>query len=85
MQTPKIGGILETVVYVNDMEAVHGFYSGMLGLQRMDGGSRLHAYDAGPGETLLVFRRGRRTRTSSHPGGRCRGITACATAISHSR
>ncbi|PVB60920.1 VOC family protein [Labrenzia sp. 011] len=58
MHAPRIDGILETAVYVDDMEAAHAFYSGILGLERMVAGERLHAYDAGPAQTLLVFHRG---------------------------
>ena len=69
MQAPKIGGILETAVYVDDMEAAHGFYADVLGLARMVEGERLFAYDAGPGETLLVFRRGATAQDIETPGG----------------
>ncbi|WP_428644929.1 VOC family protein [Roseibium sp.] len=58
MTRPKIDGILETAVYVNDMEAAHAFYAGVLGLPRMVAGERLYAYDAGPAQVLLVFHRG---------------------------
>ncbi|WP_422376676.1 VOC family protein [Roseibium sp.] len=55
---PKLDGILETAVYVDDMEAAHAFYSETLGLKRMVAGDRLFAYDAGPAQALLVFHRG---------------------------
>lgn len=55
---PKLDGILETAVYVDDMEAAHAFYSDILGLKRMVAGERLFAYDAGPAQALLVFHRG---------------------------
>jgi catechol 2,3-dioxygenase-like lactoylglutathione lyase family enzyme len=58
MHRPVIDGILETAVYVDDMEAAHLFYSDLLGLKRMVAGERLYAYDAGPAQTLLVFHRG---------------------------
>jgi catechol 2,3-dioxygenase-like lactoylglutathione lyase family enzyme len=58
MHRPVIDGILETAVYVDDMEAAHLFYSDTLGLKRMVAGERLFAYDAGPAQTLLVFHRG---------------------------
>ncbi|MXN64117.1 glyoxalase [Stappia sp. GBMRC 2046] len=66
---PPIAGILETAVYVDDMEKAHAFYGGVLGLTRMVEGDRLYAYDAGPGETLLVFRRGRTGDDVETPGG----------------
>lgn len=55
---PKLDGILETAVYVDDMDAAHAFYAGVLGLKRMVAGERLFAYDAGPSQVLLVFHRG---------------------------
>ncbi|WP_417694541.1 VOC family protein [Roseibium sp.] len=66
---PAISGILETAVYVDDMEAAHGFYAGVLGLERMVGGDRLSAYDAGPAQTLLVFLRGATAEDVPTPGG----------------
>ncbi|WP_420332625.1 VOC family protein [Roseibium sp.] len=58
MNRPEIAGVLETAVYVDDMNAAHEFYSHILGLKRMVAGDRLFAYDAGPGQALLVFHRG---------------------------
>ncbi|MES0881706.1 VOC family protein [Roseibium sp. SCP14] len=58
MSRPTIGGVLETAVYVDDMEKAHAFYSEILGLKRMVEGDRLYAYDCGPAQTLLVFHRG---------------------------
>ncbi|MBA5777958.1 VOC family protein [Stappia sp. F7233] len=66
---PPIGGILETSVYVEDLERAHAFYNGVLGLKRMVEGERLFAYDAAPGETLLVFRRGFTAEDIATPGG----------------
>ncbi|WP_299819935.1 VOC family protein [uncultured Roseibium sp.] len=69
MPAPKIDGILETAVYVDDMEAAHTFYSGVLGLERMVAGERLYAYDAGPAQTLLVFHRGHTGEDVETDGG----------------
>ena len=55
---PRIRGILETPVYVDDLGQAHAFYNGVLGLERMLEGDRIHAYNAGPSQTLLVFLRG---------------------------
>lgn len=66
---PPIGGILETAVYVQDLGRAHAFYGGLLGLKRMVEGERLYAYDAAPGETLLVFRRGFTADDQPTPGG----------------
>lgn len=66
---PKIDGILETAVYVDDMDAAHAFYSEILGLKRMVAGDRLYAYDAGPAQTLLVFHRGHTGADVATAGG----------------
>lgn len=66
---PRIDGILETAVYVDDMDAAHAFYQGVLGLPRMVAGERLFAYDAGPAQTLLVFHRGHTGEDVPTPGG----------------
>ncbi|MEE4013374.1 VOC family protein [Roseibium sp. FZY0029] len=66
---PKLDGILETAVYVDDMQAAHSFYSDILGLDRMVAGERLSAYDAGPAQTLLVFHRGHTGEDVETSGG----------------
>jgi len=66
---PKLDGILETSVYVDDMEKAHAFYTGVLGLKRMVSGERLFAYDAGPAQVLLVFYRGHTGEDVETPGG----------------
>ncbi|WP_349357348.1 VOC family protein [Stappia sp.] len=65
---PPLAGILETAVYVDDLARAHAFYHGIVGLERMVAGDRLFAYDAAPGETLLVFLRGA-TRDDVPTGG----------------
>lgn len=66
---PKLDGILETAVYVDDMEAAHEFYSEILGLERMVAGERLYAYNAAPAQALLVFHRGHTGEDVETPGG----------------
>jgi len=66
---PKLDGILETAVYVDDMDAAHDFYSEILGLKRMVAGDRLFAYDAGPAQALLVFHRGHTGEDVATSGG----------------
>lgn len=69
MSRPMIDGILETSVYVDDMDAAHEFYSGILGLKRMVSGDRLFAYDAGPAQALLIFHRGHTGEDVETEGG----------------
>ena len=66
---PPLQGILETAVYVDDLEKAHAFYSGVVGLERMLETDRLYAYDTGPGETLLVFARGQTAEDTVTDGG----------------
>ena len=55
---PKIKGVLETPVYVDDMAEAKAFYAGILGLDVMIESSRICAYDVAPGQVLLTFLRG---------------------------
>jgi catechol 2,3-dioxygenase-like lactoylglutathione lyase family enzyme len=64
---PTIDGILETPLYVDDMERAIGFYERVIGLKPMLRGDRLTAFDAGANGVLLVFRRG--ASTEDMPAG----------------
>lgn len=55
---PKIKAILETPVYVDDLDKAHAFYHGLLGLSRMIKGVRINAYDVAPGQVLIICLRG---------------------------
>jgi len=67
--SPRIEGILETAVYVEDMDEAHAFYGDVLGLNRVIVSPRMMTYEAGPAEVLLVFRRGDTVEDSKTPGG----------------
>ena len=54
----KIVGILETPIYVDDLDVAYAFYNGVLGLHRMIEGDRIHAYDVAPGQVLIACLRG---------------------------
>ncbi|NVK33198.1 MAG: VOC family protein [Rhodobacteraceae bacterium] len=66
---PPIDGILETAVYVDDLEAAHDFYGGVLGFKAMTNGPRLRAYDVAPSQVLLVFKRGDTSEDVPTSGG----------------
>ena len=66
---PPIRGILETAVYVDDLDRAHGFYGGVLGLERVLDTPRMLTYAIAPGQVLLVFRRGMTREDSETPGG----------------
>jgi catechol 2,3-dioxygenase-like lactoylglutathione lyase family enzyme len=65
----KTEGVLETCVYVDDMEQAHAFYHGLLGLDRMLEDGRLSAYDAGDRSVLLIFLRDEAINDIETPGG----------------
>lgn len=56
-RAPQLGGILETAVYVEDLERASAFYARLLGLVPVLKQERLHAFAIAPGETLLIFPR----------------------------
>lgn len=66
---PSLTGVLETALYVDDMERARGFYETVLGLAPMFQDSRLTAYPVGGRSALLIFRRGGATETAHLPGG----------------
>jgi catechol 2,3-dioxygenase-like lactoylglutathione lyase family enzyme len=66
---PAITGVLETAIYVDDMEATVAFYRDVLGLGVLDASPRLVALSAGPASVLLVFRRGTTSDGAQAPGG----------------
>ena len=67
---PVIKRVLETSLYVDDMEAAMSFYRDVLGLQVLDAGERLVAMDAGHATILLIFRRGATISGAETRGGR---------------
>jgi catechol 2,3-dioxygenase-like lactoylglutathione lyase family enzyme len=66
---PKLNGILETALYVDDPAAARDFYVGVLGLAPLHEDTRLCALDAGHRSVLLLFRRGSSRETVHFPGG----------------
>lgn len=66
---PPIKGVLETAVYVDDLDAADRFYSETLGLMRVLDSPRMMTYLVAPAQVLLVFRRGMTIEVSNTPGG----------------
>lgn len=66
---PKIGGVLETAVYVDDLARAHVFYGDVLGLERVLDTPRMLTYAVAPAQVLLVFRRGMTREDSETSGG----------------
>lgn len=56
---PPIRGVVETILYTEDLPRATAFYQQVLGLRPMrTDGDRFQAFDAGAGRVLLLFRRG---------------------------
>jgi catechol 2,3-dioxygenase-like lactoylglutathione lyase family enzyme len=66
---PAITRLLETALYVDDMDRATGFYRDVLGLRVLDASPRLVAMDAGASTLLLLFRRGATLDGAATPGG----------------
>jgi catechol 2,3-dioxygenase-like lactoylglutathione lyase family enzyme len=66
---PQLNGVLETALYVDDIERACAFYEQVLGLPCIYTDQRLHAYDVGGRGVLLLFRRGQSLHTVKLPGG----------------
>ena len=51
-------GVLETSLYVDDLERASRFYEDVFALTQMFGDDRLSAYGVGNRSVLLLFKRG---------------------------
>ena len=67
---PKIRRVLETAVYVADLERALRFYGDLLGLEPLFGNERVIALDAGRETVLLLFVQGRSKEGVSSGAGR---------------
>jgi len=69
-QPPPINGVVETVLYVDDLAKAVAFYRDLLGLVPMQGDPvRFQAFGAGAGQVLLLFQRGATLEPSTVAGG----------------
>ena len=66
---PKLDRVLETALYVDDLERAAQFYERVLGLPALSKDSRFRAYDVGGTSVLLLFQRGATLETMRLPGG----------------
>ncbi len=66
---PRLGGVLETALYVKDLPRAARFYEETMGLKPLHRDDRLCALDCGPGSVLLLFLRGDTDKTLRLPGG----------------
>lgn len=66
---PRLKRIIETAVYVDDLDRARQFYGEVLELDEMLETKSLIAYDVSKISVLLVFKRGASARTQVLPGG----------------
>jgi catechol 2,3-dioxygenase-like lactoylglutathione lyase family enzyme len=66
---PKLGRVLETALYVDDLEPASAFYEQVLELTPLTSDDRFRAYDVGGTNVLLLFKRGATLETVRLPGG----------------
>ncbi|MDN3521300.1 VOC family protein [Halomonas ramblicola] len=64
---PRLDGVLETALYVADMERARVFFEGVMGLEPFTADYRFTAYDAGAGSVLLLFQQGETLETVTLP------------------
>jgi len=70
MKPPAIDGIVETILYTDDLPKAVTFYHEVIGLEPMTGDAdRFQSFRAGPNQVLLLFKRGGTLEPTSVPGG----------------
>jgi catechol 2,3-dioxygenase-like lactoylglutathione lyase family enzyme len=65
----KLDRVIETCLYVDDLDRAAAFYETVLGLSAMTSDARFRAYDVGGNSVLLLFRRGATLKMVHMPGG----------------
>lgn len=65
---PKLDRVLETSLYVDDLDRAAAFYADVFELPSLYADDRLRAFAIGP-TVLLLFRRGASRETMTMPGG----------------
>jgi catechol-2,3-dioxygenase len=66
---PRLTGVIETALYVDDLARAARFYEDVLGLPALTSDKRFRAYDVGGRSVLLLFQRGATLETVRLPGG----------------
>ena len=66
---PKLNGIVETALYVADLERAGAFYERVFGLRPLLADDRMRAYGVADRHALLLFLQGGSTKPSETPGG----------------
>ena len=69
MKELRLERVIETCLYVDDLDRAARFYEQVLGLNALTSDARLRAYDVGGQSVLLLFHRGSTLETVRMPGG----------------
>jgi len=67
--TPRVTGVLETCLHVEDVERSARFYEQLFGFPRMASDARFCAFNVAERSVLLLFRRGGTLEPIAVPGG----------------
>jgi catechol 2,3-dioxygenase-like lactoylglutathione lyase family enzyme len=66
---PRVIRVLETGLYVENVELTAKFYEDVFGFERMVSDDRFCAFAGAQGSVLLLFKRGGTTQPTAVPGG----------------
>lgn len=66
---PRVGGILETALYVDDLDRSRRFYAGLFGFGNIFQDGRMCAMEVPGGQILLLFRHGMTDEPAPAPNG----------------
>ena len=66
---PSLTGVIETALYVDDLDRAARFYEDLLNLTRIEGDHRFLAYSVARRNVLLLFKRGASNCVTKMPGG----------------
>jgi len=66
---PELTGVLETCIYVDDLERAARFYEDLFELRKLEGDDRFRAFSVADRQVLLLFQRGASTQPISIAGG----------------
>jgi catechol 2,3-dioxygenase-like lactoylglutathione lyase family enzyme len=70
MVCPPINGVVESILYFDDLPRAIAFYSDVMGLMPIGGDAeRFRAFDSGAGRVLLLFKRGATLAPTRVTGG----------------
>ena len=66
---PRVTGVLETCIHVDDVDRSARFYENLFGFRRLQFDERFCAFDVAGRDVLILFRRGATSEPVPLPGG----------------